>query len=186
MSMKSFQANTAPSHPSSSFNLNTTVPSDAASLSPDASSAPRTPPRRRRRPSPSRSPSASTDPIIGQVTLAGKFTCLDPACANDDLTFGRQADFKRHYENLHAGRSVEYFCPEAGCLRSRNASGGKKGRSFKGRKDKMKEHLRTVHGKGGKDVMRKRVRVCETDDEDADESFDGGVVDVRAKIKQRG
>jgi hypothetical protein len=58
---------------------------------------------------------------------------------------------------------MEYYCPQEGCLRSRNASGGKKGRSFKGRKDKMREHLTTVHGKEGKAAKRKRSRLSETD-----------------------
>ena len=62
-------------------------------------------------------------------------------------------------------------------MRSRKAAGGKKGRSFKGRKDKMREHLRTVHGKAGK----KRGR----GDSDGEESFADGLSDVRTKLKRR-
>lgn len=88
-------------------------------------------------------PEDFTDPTIGEVTRSGKFKCLDPSC--NDITFGRQADFKRHYENVHASKKIEYFCPQVGCDRSKHPTGGNKGRSFKGRKDKMDEHMRTVH-----------------------------------------
>ncbi|KAF1838163.1 hypothetical protein BDW02DRAFT_565204 [Decorospora gaudefroyi] len=148
---------------------------ETAALSHDSSislshSSPYTPQRSECHRPTSPSPSCSADPVIGQVTLSGKFKCLDPECDNaDDLTFGRQADFKRHYENVHAGRSVEYFCPKDGCPRSKRPGGGKsKGRSFKGRKDKMNEHLRTVHHA---DKKKKRKMGAE-DCEDSDGSLD--------------
>lgn len=130
--------------------------------------------RRRRRSSPS--PDIVSDPIIGQVTRSGKFRCLDPGC--DDLTFGRQADFKRHFENVHAPRKMEYFCPEEGCARSRSPANGKsKGRSFNGRKDKMEEHVRNVH--------KKRKLVKEIQEENEEESLDEKIIGRRPWIKRR-
>ena len=146
--------------------------SQPSSCSPTRSSpaSPQRSNRRRRRTS--NSPSSRTDPIIGQVTLAGKFKCLNEACLDDgdDLTFNRHADFKRHHENIHARRSIEYFCPESGCVRSRNPVGGKKGRGFRGRKDKMNEHHKAVHHKEGK----KRKKIEEADDCVEDQSCDDG------------
>ncbi|KAH7390737.1 hypothetical protein BKA66DRAFT_440025 [Pyrenochaeta sp. MPI-SDFR-AT-0127] len=134
--------------------------------------------RRRRRASPL--PGASSDPAIGQVTRLGKFKCLDPGC--DDLTFGRQADFKRHYENVHAPRKIEYFCPQEGCSRSRKPVGGKsKGRSFNNRKDKMEEHLRTVHHKRA----GKRMRFDEDDTEYGEETLDEGFGEQQPRIGRR-
>ena len=52
-----------------------------------------------------------------------------------------------------------------GCERSRKPSKKSKGRSFKGRKDKMEEHVQTVHHK----LSKKRGRSSETDVEDDDE-----------------
>ncbi|KAF2845417.1 hypothetical protein T440DRAFT_276682 [Plenodomus tracheiphilus IPT5] len=102
-----------------------------------------------------------SDCIIGHVTLSGKFMCSHTDC--DDLRFGRQADFKRHYENVHAKMVVEYFCPKTGCVRSRNPVGKtSKGRSFKGRKDKMEEHVRTVHGVSG--LKRKKGNISESEE----------------------
>ncbi|KAH6851458.1 hypothetical protein BKA58DRAFT_69045 [Alternaria rosae] len=146
--------------------------SQPSSCSPTGSSpvSPQRSNRRRRRTS--GSPSSHTDPIIGQVTLAGKFKCLNEACLDDsdDLTFNRHADFKRHHDNIHARRSIEYFCPESGCARSRNPVGGKKGRGFRGRKDKMNEHHKAVHHKEGK----KRKKSEEDDDSIEDQGCDDG------------
>ncbi|CAO2654362.1 Nn.00g110950.m01.CDS01 [Neocucurbitaria sp. VM-36] len=134
--------------------------------------------RRRRRSS--LSPDGASDPVIGQVTRLGKFRCLDSGC--DDLTFGRQADFKRHYENVHAPRKIEYFCPEEGCSRSRNPANGKsKGRSFNSRKDKMEEHVRTVHQK----ECKKRKQVQEVQEEDEGDSLDERIRAKRPRIKRR-
>lgn len=65
---------------------------------------------------------------------------------------------------MHARRMTEYFCPERGCHRSRNPGDGKKGRSFKSRRDKMKEHVQTVHLK----EERKRKRVVGSEERDGD------------------
>ena len=111
------------------------------------------------------SQATEVDPIVGQVTLGGRFTCLSKACRNDEtLTFNRHADFKRHYTNMHARKLTEYFCPEKGCHRSRYPADGKKGRSFKGRRDKMKEHMKTVHD----NRARKRRRIEESEEKDED------------------
>lgn len=106
---------------------------------------------------------AEDDFVVGQVTLSGRFTCLHKACRDDEtLTFNRHADFKRHYTNMHGRKVIEYFCPEQGCQRSKKPADGKKGRSFKGRRDKMKEHMETVHGK----CQGRRKRGRESEDED--------------------
>ncbi|KAF2108308.1 hypothetical protein BDV96DRAFT_263020 [Lophiotrema nucula] len=105
-------------------------------------------------PSPSPSPSSSPDPssaespIIGHVLANKRFKCSSPSCTT--LTFNRQADLRRHYENRHATRSrvEECYCPVKGCGRSYEV-GGKRGRSFGMRRDKRDEHLRTVHGRMG-------------------------------------
>lgn len=108
---------------------------------------------------------AEDDCIVGQVTLSGRFTCLHKACRDDEtLAFNRHADFKRHYTNMHGRRVIEYFCSEKGCQRSKNPANGKKGRSFKGRRDKMIEHMEVVHGKC--EGRRKRNRESEDDEED--------------------
>ncbi|EAT89993.1 hypothetical protein SNOG_03262 [Parastagonospora nodorum SN15] len=117
-------------------------------------------PRKRRRPS-TLSPTSPSDPVVGHVTAAGKFRCSDTTCA--DLSFGRQADFRRHYEHAHAAKKMEYFCTVDGCARSQRPAGGgrSKGRSFGSREDKMREHVRTVHEKG----VGKRRKVDEEDGE---------------------
>lgn len=137
-------------------------PSPQSSRSPTLSSPTSPPHANRRRRHKSDPPTNRTDPIIGQVTLSGKFKCLKETCLNngEDMTFNRHADFKRHYDNTHAGRCVEYFCQEPGCPRSRNPEGGKKGRGFKGRKDKRNEHYKAVHQKESK----KRKHVYESDE----------------------
>jgi hypothetical protein len=104
-------------------------------------------PKRRRRRS-SLPDDEQPDPIIGFVTSSGKFKCFDPNC--QDISFGRQADFRRHYDHTHVSRKVEYYCTFDGCTRSRKPTGKSKGRSFGTREDKMKEHERTVHMKSSK------------------------------------
>jgi hypothetical protein len=92
-----------------------------------------------------------SDPVIGHVTSNGKFGCLDPNCS--DVSFGRHADFRRHYDHVHASKKIEFFCVVDGCPRSKKPVGKSKGRSFGAREDKMKEHVRTVH-----ETHRKRKR----------------------------
>jgi hypothetical protein len=118
--------------------------------------------RRRRKQTPSSD--SELEKITGHVLASGKFQCSDTQC--EDLRFGRQADFRRHYINVHADKIIEYFCPIAGCERSRKPSKKSKGRSFNGRKDKMREHVETVHHELNR--KRKRSSSVEVDEEDDD------------------
>lgn len=81
--------------------------------------------------------------FIGQVSANGQFVCLYPSCS--ELSFGRQADFRRHYEHTHVVGKLEYYCPVDGCQRSRKPRGKRTGLSFGDREDKMREHFRVVH-----------------------------------------
>lgn len=132
-------------------------PSPTQAPLPDLSTRPRT---RNRTPI----SDSESDPVTGYVLASGRYKCSDPECTG--LRFGRQADFKRHFNNAHADRVLEFFCPETGCERSRNPSKRSKGRSFKGRKDKMEEHLQTVHYNRSK----KRRMSSETLSEDEDDT----------------
>jgi hypothetical protein len=68
------------------------------------------------------------------------FQCKDAGCRN--ITFNRWYDFERHDNAFHNGTSV-LWCPEPGCNRSK-AAGNK---PFPmARKDKLKEHVRKLHG----------------------------------------
>ncbi|RYF32331.1 MAG: ankyrin repeat domain-containing protein, partial [Cytophagaceae bacterium] len=80
---------------------------------------------------------------MGIVTKTGMFLCLNGKCS--DLRFARQADFRRHWENVHNVEHIEYYCTVQGCPRSRRPVGSSRGKSFGAREDKMKEHMRTVH-----------------------------------------
>ncbi|KAH7081978.1 hypothetical protein BKA63DRAFT_223730 [Paraphoma chrysanthemicola] len=115
------------------------------SLSP---SPPRNTHKRRRRQSIVSNESSSEDPVIASVTKTGKFLCSRPSCT--DVSFARQADFRRHWENTHSKRKLEYFCQYPGCSRSKKPIGKAKGKSFGAREDKMREHMRTVHHKDKK------------------------------------
>jgi hypothetical protein len=108
-----------------------------------------------------------SDPIIGHVTSSGKFKCFDDSCF--DLSFSRQADFRRHYDHTHMSKKVEIFCTVEGCTRSRKPSGRSKGRSFGARDDKMREHVRTVHEKVGK--KKRDGMVDKAGDEDGEEDY---------------
>ncbi|KAF3051310.1 hypothetical protein E8E11_004441 [Didymella keratinophila] len=102
--------------------------------------------------------------VTGHVLASGHFMCAKLECA--DLRFGRQADFRRHHTNVHAKIKKEYFCTFSGCARSKTPSNKSKGRSFGNRKDKMEEHVQTVHHQGSK--KRKRPFEPESDpDEEA-------------------
>ncbi|KAF2134445.1 hypothetical protein P153DRAFT_380262 [Dothidotthia symphoricarpi CBS 119687] len=111
---------------------------------------------------------AAPDPIIGHVLASKKFSCSSPECAGS--TFNRQADFRRHYNEKHVSLKIEHFCPFAGCQRSAKPSGGKsKRRSFGGRKDKMKEHIRNQHKKVGR---KRKMTMPDEDEEDEEEDDD--------------
>ena len=166
------------------------IPSNLISAAPPALFPGHSPPHsqqqvRRRRRRTSSLQEGPPDPVIGHVTQSGKYTCVNPGC--NGITFGRQADFKRHVGNTHEPQKLEYFCPEDGCARSKRPTGGKsKGRSFNNRKDKMEEHLRTVHCKG--DKKRQRSRQAHDDDSDEGEDEDRyveGQKEKRSRVKPR-
>jgi hypothetical protein len=75
---------------------------------------------------------------IGSVLNNGKFMCDDKGCA--DLTFGRQAELRRHYATFHAINKPNFWCQVSFCQRS------KKGGVPFHRKDKLISHIRSVHG----------------------------------------
>jgi hypothetical protein len=83
------------------------------------------------------------DSTIGTIDKDEKFKCLAASCY--DMSFARQADFRRHYENTHMPSKLEYFCPMEGCPRSRKPTGAREGRSFGAREDNMTEHFLMVH-----------------------------------------
>lgn len=136
-------------------------PSTDATMSPSPPTAEQGKCRQRKQ-----TPSSDSDleKITGHVLASGRFQCSDPQC--EKLRFGRQADFRRHYINVHADQIIEYFCPVIGCERSKKPSKKSKGRSFNGRKDKMQEHVETVHHKLNR--KRKRYSSVEVDEEDDD------------------
>lgn len=135
-------------------------------------------PRRRRRACTTSSDSEG-EVITGHVLASGRFKCSDPQC--DGLRFGRQADFRRHHINVHALERKEYFCTVSGCDRSKRPSKKSKGRSFGARKDKMLEHVHTVHVKESKESKkRKKSSGTEIEEEEEDDDFEG--VEPRSKI----
>jgi hypothetical protein len=68
------------------------------------------------------------------------FKCHDTKC--ESLTFGRWYDYKRHYNGAHAAAPIAYWCEVEGCPRSEAAGD----RPFS-RKDKVKDHVDSVHGR---------------------------------------
>lgn len=80
----------------------------------------------------------SAKAVIGLVLLIGKLSCVESDCAG--LTFGRQAELRRHYHNFHAAHKSNFWCPVSAC--SRSAVAGAK--PFL-RKDKLKDHIKSVH-----------------------------------------
>lgn len=117
--------------------------------------------------------------VTGYVLASGKFKCSDPKCAG--LRFGRQADFRRHHINTHDLEKKEYFCTVAGCERSKVPSKKSKGRSFGARKDKMEEHMQTMHKK----ERKKRGRSSETEiEEDCEECEYDDDEEPQAKIQR--
>jgi hypothetical protein len=143
-----------------------TCSTESTEATESSSPVPAKPSNRRRRKQNTPSDSES-DRVTGHVLASGKFKCSDPDCA--DLRFGRQADFKRHFTNAHAAKILEFFCPVPGCERSKHPTKKSKGRSFGGRKDKMKEHVQNVHHKLS---SKKRVRLLETDSDVDEEEND--------------
>jgi hypothetical protein len=94
-------------------------------------------------------PSASqahveVDTIIGTIRLSGEIRCQHSDC---NRPFGRLAELKRHYATSHAVNKLEFWCSQSLCGRSMAG-----GRPFY-RRDKMREHERSVHHR---DVERRR------------------------------
>lgn len=134
-------------------------------------------PNRRRRKQTTPSDSES-ERVTGYFLASGKFKCSDPDCVG--LRFGRQADFRRHFTNAHAAKILEFFCPVRGCERSKHPSKKSKGRSFGGRKDKMKEHVQNVHYKLS---SRNRGKLLETDSDVDEEYNDDDDNDLQSQSK---
>lgn len=86
---------------------------------------------------------SESDMIVAHFLASGRFKCADLMC--EELRFGRQADLRRHLQNVHGSYKREYFCVVAGCDRSKKPSKGGKGHGFGFRKDKFDEHIRTIH-----------------------------------------
>jgi hypothetical protein len=76
--------------------------------------------------------------IIGSVMSNGRFKCAEHGCYR--RSFGRQAELRRHYYGAHT-KKLAYWCEVAWCDRSQ-AIGT---RPFP-RKDKLRAHVRSMHG----------------------------------------
>lgn len=135
----------------------------AESVSPSTGSREPSPVPKKRRRHQNLTSDSEPEVVTGHVLASGKFKCSNPECS--DLKFGRQADFRRHFTNVHESKKVEFFCTWKGCDRSKRPIKKGKGRSFGSRRDKMEEHVRTVHEKVDK---RKRL-ATNTEDEDEDD-----------------
>ena len=107
---------------------------------------------------------SDSEAVIGYVIASNKFKCSDPKCVG--LHFGRLADFKRHRTHVHDLAKEEYFCTVAGCERSKAPLKKSKGRSFGARKDKMEEHVQTMHNKESKKRGRSSEAEIEEDHEE--------------------
>lgn len=75
---------------------------------------------------------------IGSVLSNGKLLCAAKGC--EGLTFGRQAELRRHHTSLHAAIKPNFWCQISTCRRSENAGG----RAFH-RKDKLAAHVKSMH-----------------------------------------
>ncbi|KAF1931510.1 uncharacterized protein M421DRAFT_313876 [Didymella exigua CBS 183.55] len=137
-------------------------------------------PKKRRRHHTSTSDS-EPEVITGHVLANGKLKCSDPECSV--LKFGRPADFRRHYKMVHETKKIEYFCTWKGCDRSKRPFKKGKGRSFGSRRDKMEEHVRTVHQRVDK---RKRQQPGTEDEEDEEDDDDTeGTEQPQSKTQRR-
>jgi hypothetical protein len=91
--------------------------------------------------------------VIGSVLMNGKFKCDHAQCVYK--MFSRPAELKRHHATTHASQRPQHWCPVSGCERGM-ATGTK---AFS-RKDKLKDHLRQMHGQGSR--TSKQVDLIET------------------------
>jgi hypothetical protein len=78
------------------------------------------------------------DVVVGSVLKSRRLKCAKLTCGR---TFGRMAELRRHYNGTHVKKRGPYWCEEPLCKRSK----GLGHRSFH-RKDKLKDHVRMVHG----------------------------------------
>lgn len=69
-------------------------------------------------------------------------------CPPDDKTFGRLPELLRHMRSFHAGPDAIIRCPVANCTREKPFPSA--------RKDKLMDHIRSVHRPGPKVQTRKR------------------------------
>jgi hypothetical protein len=77
--------------------------------------------------------------VIGLILSNGKFKCRESRCHR--RSYGRVAELRRHYDVAHAPTKPAFWCPVTACERSQGIGG----RCFP-RKDKLRSHLRSVHG----------------------------------------
>ena len=75
---------------------------------------------------------------IGSVLSNGKLLCAAKGC--EGLTFGRQAELRRHHTTLHAAIKPNFWCQVSTCRRSENVGG----KPFH-RKDKLAAHVKSMH-----------------------------------------
>ncbi|KAF2125739.1 hypothetical protein P153DRAFT_252257, partial [Dothidotthia symphoricarpi CBS 119687] len=78
------------------------------------------------------------DVVVGYVLKNKKIKCRQQRCAFK--TFGRQAEFERHYKNFHAAQKQQFWCHIISC----NHAQAKGGDPFP-RKDKLIKHVREAH-----------------------------------------
>jgi hypothetical protein len=91
-------------------------------------------------------PTTSSNTLIGSMYSTDSHDSYIFKCHNKkrvSLTFGRWYDFKRHFNRAHPTAPTVYWCDFEGCARSRGAGD----RPFT-RKDKVKDHIDSVHGEG--------------------------------------
>ncbi|KAH7070544.1 hypothetical protein BKA63DRAFT_79540 [Paraphoma chrysanthemicola] len=77
--------------------------------------------------------------VIGTLLKSGRFKCHYTRCLRS--SFGRQAELRRHYDGTHAIVKHTFWCQVPFC----NRSSGVGGRAFH-RKDKLRDHVRAMHG----------------------------------------
>ena len=84
------------------------------------------------------SPTLQTSFPARERTTLGRYHCPWAGCT---LKFCRAIDRDRHSMTIH-GKPIKHFCPVAGCRRGRGLWRGYS------REDKLKEHVKKVHGSG--------------------------------------
>jgi hypothetical protein len=80
---------------------------------------------------------ARGETVIGTLLMNGRFKCRESAC--NGVSFGRQAELRRHYGNTHS-KTHEFWCEVPLCDRSQVV-----GHYPFHRKDKLADHVRAMH-----------------------------------------